>query len=339
MSDEMTGVMKNVWYAAARSQTLKRRPLARTVLGQRVVLFRDGAGSCVALEDRCPHRNVALSLGRVERGRLRCAYHGWQFDAQGACVEVPCAAPDEPTPRRRVRRFATHEANGLVWIHLAEQAAPRHTEPVLDAGHATALVETRVGCPIEHVLANFVDCGHTGFVHAGLFRGAPRATVCAHIHDTPTGVRIDTDGEQDPQSLLSRVFVGRRAEIVHSDEFIAPHTIRVRYQVGRSEVVTTSFCTPEDAETTVVYTRITVRMPPISKLAVWVLRQMTRIVLAQDKRILESQASTLRHFGGARFTSTAADVPTVRVAQSLRRFARRGVVENRGSSESVKYRL
>jgi phenylpropionate dioxygenase-like ring-hydroxylating dioxygenase large terminal subunit len=86
------------WYVACRSTALRRRPLARRLLGMPLVLFRDAGGQPAALLDRCPHRNLPLSLGRVlASGRLECAYHGWQLDASGRC-------PHGAWHRRRGRR-------------------------------------------------------------------------------------------------------------------------------------------------------------------------------------------------------------------------------------------
>src|SRR5215207_11581694 len=79
------------FYVACLSEELGLgdRPLARVIAGVPVVLFRS-QGRAAALVDRCPHRNVPLSLGRVlADGRLECAYHGWQFDCQGVCRKVP----------------------------------------------------------------------------------------------------------------------------------------------------------------------------------------------------------------------------------------------------------
>lgn len=77
------------WYVACESNELLETPLARTIYGQPFVLFRDGVGRPGALLDRCAHRNVPLSLGRVAEGRLQCSYHGWQYDGGGTCVKIP----------------------------------------------------------------------------------------------------------------------------------------------------------------------------------------------------------------------------------------------------------
>src|SRR5262245_31089987 len=86
--------------------------LARSLLGTPVVLYRGAGGAVVALEDRCLHRGVALSLGRVRNGEIACPYHGWRYDSGGACVAMPCALPGEPLPKKRVRALAVREHQG-----------------------------------------------------------------------------------------------------------------------------------------------------------------------------------------------------------------------------------
>lgn len=66
----------NQWYVAALAWELKDTPLARTLLGNPVVLFRCADGSVAALQDRCCHRELPLSNGTLEEGGLRCGYHG-----------------------------------------------------------------------------------------------------------------------------------------------------------------------------------------------------------------------------------------------------------------------
>src|SRR5437867_11691884 len=105
------------WFLAARSnQVGARRPLARTLLGRPVVLFRDTQGRVVAMEDRCPHKNVALSVGRVHGDTIQCRYHGWTFDATGVCRSVPCHAPMERLPRCLVRTYPAIERADWIWV-------------------------------------------------------------------------------------------------------------------------------------------------------------------------------------------------------------------------------
>src|SRR5690349_4704699 len=77
------------WFILCSSSELGGKPLARTLQGTPLVLFRGEGGKPGALMDRCPHRNVPLSLGRVTNGQLECGYHGWRFDTGGQCRLIP----------------------------------------------------------------------------------------------------------------------------------------------------------------------------------------------------------------------------------------------------------
>src|SRR3954447_11526083 len=112
------------WYVACQSTDLRDRPLARSVLGVPLVLFRGQAGKAAALLDRCPHRNVPLSLGRVVAGgRLECAYHGWQFEGAGRCVDIPGLLGGEGK-ERRAPAAAVREQDGFVWVYPELDAEP-----------------------------------------------------------------------------------------------------------------------------------------------------------------------------------------------------------------------
>ena len=81
--------LRNYWYVAAWARDLGREPLARIMLNEPVVLFRKRDGTPVALEDRCIHRRLPLSMGRLIGDEIQCHYHGLVFDGTGACVKIP----------------------------------------------------------------------------------------------------------------------------------------------------------------------------------------------------------------------------------------------------------
>ena len=80
--------LRRHWWVAGTSAELARRPIARTILGTPLVLFRT-AGKAAALLDRCPHRNAPLSHGKIVEGLIECPYHGWAFDGAGECRRIP----------------------------------------------------------------------------------------------------------------------------------------------------------------------------------------------------------------------------------------------------------
>src|SRR5262245_7557714 len=88
-SPEAKMFLRNGWYSAIWSANLKGKPVARTFLNEKVVMFRTASGKAAALEDRCCHRAAPLSRGEIRGEHLACGYHGLQFDVTGRCVAVP----------------------------------------------------------------------------------------------------------------------------------------------------------------------------------------------------------------------------------------------------------
>ncbi|MGH2626036.1 MAG: Rieske 2Fe-2S domain-containing protein, partial [Anaerolineales bacterium] len=138
--------VSHLWQVACLSSELRRdRPLARTVQGLPIALFRAaGAGAPQALADRCPHRNAPLSLGRIRDGMLECRYHGWCFDGAGACRSVPglyegaTAGTSATNGRPRdASALATAEQDGFVWV----LAAPDPARPAPERPPRFPLVE------------------------------------------------------------------------------------------------------------------------------------------------------------------------------------------------------
>jgi vanillate O-demethylase monooxygenase subunit len=82
--------VRNAWYIAAWGDEVADKPLARRILNEPVVLFRDGQGRAAALADRCCHRSAPLSLGRCVAEGIECGYHGLVIDTDGQCVSAWC---------------------------------------------------------------------------------------------------------------------------------------------------------------------------------------------------------------------------------------------------------
>src|SRR4051794_3341787 len=100
--------LKNHWYVAASASDITRTPLGRIILNEPVVFFRTADGTPVALEDRCPHRRLPLSMGKlVGDDVLQCHYHGLRFDSTGACVRVP--GQDAIPATARVKKYPVVE--------------------------------------------------------------------------------------------------------------------------------------------------------------------------------------------------------------------------------------
>jgi phenylpropionate dioxygenase-like ring-hydroxylating dioxygenase large terminal subunit len=148
---------------------LQVRLLGRT-LAVAEVTHRDGEPAVIAIDDRCLHRSASLSGGEVDGCGVRCSYHGWLWDGDGRCIDIP-AMPDGPIPSRaRIGSHRVTVAYDLVWVCLDVRAdAPI---PACDAFDDPAMhclpgepYTWPVGAPRR--VENFVDLSHFAFVHAG----------------------------------------------------------------------------------------------------------------------------------------------------------------------------
>jgi len=177
------------WYVVAASADVGNAPIPVEVLGRRFVLWRTGLGTAAAAPDRCPHREAPLSAGRVEAGCLVCPYHGWAFEASGACVHVPSSGEGAPiTPAAHLSIVPMRERYGLVWI---SPGAPSTEPPSIVEDGAPGFRRLNVGVERWSVSAtrmvdNFCDVAHFPFVHA-VTLGAGVSEIVPRIEVEPLG--------------------------------------------------------------------------------------------------------------------------------------------------------
>jgi nitrite reductase/ring-hydroxylating ferredoxin subunit len=122
-------LMRRYWHPVAEAARVTSTPQKVRILGEGLVVFRDGTGRAGLLHARCAHRGTTLYYGRVEDRGIRCCYHGWLFDVEGRCLEQPCE-PDLGAPHRdRIRQpwYPVEERYGLVWTYMG----PPEKTPVL----------------------------------------------------------------------------------------------------------------------------------------------------------------------------------------------------------------
>src|SRR5262245_99601 len=107
-------MLRRYWWPVGFSQELTSKPVPVRHLGEDFVLFRDGSGKVGMLDRACPHRRASLELGRCEQRGIRCCYHGWLFDADGQCLEMPAEPPGSRLFEEvKTRSAKIQEAGGL----------------------------------------------------------------------------------------------------------------------------------------------------------------------------------------------------------------------------------
>lgn len=157
---------RDAWYVGTASTNLGSAPLGITIHGEPIVLFRNDEGTASAVQDRCPHRGVALSLGHVEDGTLVCPYHGWRFDGQGDCRQIPSLRPDQAIKNVSVKAYPVIEQDGYAWIWTGSADPQGGPTPIEDFACFTWLqgaidMDCEAILPIE----NNLDVCHAAFTH------------------------------------------------------------------------------------------------------------------------------------------------------------------------------
>lgn len=312
------------WYVVCTSAQLRgRKPLATTLYGVPIVVFRtdEGVG---ALLDRCPHRNVPLSEGRVEGALLRCGYHGWAFDRQGECRQIPTSCSEPGGKARAVQRFAAREQDGVIWVYATPDAEPVREPYVFRfarlPGYHSGCETFEVEGTVHAVAENALDVPHTAFLHGGLFRksggGNSIEVVVRRWHDRTEAQYI---GEPRPPGLVGRLLAPQGGVVTHFDRFVLPSITEVEYRLGEtSHICTVSALTPLTDTRTRLTAMISFRLPIPGGLVAPILGPIARAIFRQDARVLERQAATIERFGGETYASTEVDALGPQILRLLR---------------------
>jgi phthalate 4,5-dioxygenase len=169
----MGELMRQYWIPALMSSELERdgAPMRLMLLGEKLIAFRDSSGRVGVMDQRCPHRCASLFLGRNEENGIRCVYHGWKYDAEGNCVDMPNAPPRQDFKDKvRAKAYKVAERNGLVWVYMGA----RKKAPPLPAIEASLMPEADLQislvqreCNWLQALEGDIDTSHFGFLHTG----------------------------------------------------------------------------------------------------------------------------------------------------------------------------
>ena len=124
----MGELLRRYWHPIGLVADATATPRNLRVLGEDLVLFRDGSGKPGLVYPHCAHRGTSLVYGKVEERGIRCCYHGWLFSAEGHCLEQPCE-PEGGKFRDKVRQpwYPVQELYGLLWAYMG----PPEKKPVL----------------------------------------------------------------------------------------------------------------------------------------------------------------------------------------------------------------
>ncbi len=316
------------WYVLGSSAELRAAPLHRRVLDLPLVVWRGPGGAPACLLDRCPHRAVPLSLGRVVGGELQCAYHGWRFDIEGACTRVPGLDPATSGPGRCAVRFPVREQQGFVWVWMAPDVAPT-TEPFRfrladDPGYTTVRRELAAPGSLYQVIENALDVPHTAFLHGGLFRrdGGERRPVEVIVRRWADRCEAEFIGEARPPGLAGRLLSPSGGTVVHHDRFFLPSIIEVEYRIGsENHIVLNGAVSPISDFESRLFAVVSLRTRFPGWLVRLIVQPVALRIFGQDVVMLRHQVGAVAAAGEERYLSTEIDLLGPHVIALMRRAA------------------
>ena len=210
----MGDLFRRFWLPVALTEELPAAdcpPVRVTVLGEKLLGFRDSNGKLGLLDLYCPHRGASLFFARNEECGLRCVYHGWKFDVNGDCLDLP-SAPEGETYRQKIhiKSYPVHEAGGLIWAYLG----PAHTQPPFPDFEWTRVPATHryvtkfeLECNYLQAMEGDFDPAHARFLHSAIEGGGIRR----QRNDGPgSTIGISSYASSDPAERYPRVVGDRR---------------------------------------------------------------------------------------------------------------------------------
>ncbi|MDP7040674.1 MAG: aromatic ring-hydroxylating dioxygenase subunit alpha [Myxococcota bacterium] len=316
--------MRDAWYIACEEKALKKKPLALTLLEEPLVLFRSSSGKVAALEDRCPHRSVPLSKGRVCGENIQCAYHGWQFGGDGVCRLVPALGDKMEAQKARARAYPVREKHGFLWVYMDAEKPPA-SEPVgfplrEVKSYQFFRYEMDFDAGMVATAENILDVPHTSFLHKGLFRSGKLKPIDVEIRNHADRVEAEFFGEPRPKGIVGSILAPGGGVVRHVDRFILPSLAQVEYALGPySHLMISNYLSPINRDVTRMFSEIGFRLPVGGGAVKRIVMPLAKRIADQDYDILAAQQETIEKFGEERLFSTSADVLGPRILQLLKR--------------------
>jgi phenylpropionate dioxygenase-like ring-hydroxylating dioxygenase large terminal subunit len=292
-------MIPNQWYAILESNEVKKnRIIGVTRMGEKMAAWRNAQGELSIMVDKCPHRGVAFSAGKLVGDYVECPFHGFQYDTTGNCKLVPANGRNsEPPKALRVRSFPVREEHGFIYIWWGEPRNDYPPIPWFESIPDSMVYSTMKDHWASHysrAIENQLDVVHLPFIHHNTIGRGNRTLVNGPIsreenhwegdHLINLWVYNKLDEGQNPK---------RASELPKPDR--RPF-LQFRYGnlwhnwIADSLRVVVAFA-PVDNENTLMYLRYyhTVRLPVLRQLMGWIGSLSNLVIERQDRRVVITQ--------------------------------------------------
>jgi len=286
------------WYVVMDSTQVRDRPVGVVRMGEKLVFWRDSSGKVNCLRDKCAHRAVQLSKGKVIGDHIQCPFHGLEYDSSGKVTVIPANGKNTPVPDRfQVLSYPTYEAHSFIWIWWGENP-PGDLQPPrfftdVDDSLSYGRAYDHWNAHYSRVIENQLDTAHLPFVHYNTIGRGNRTIV-----DGPLIQWLDGD--------MFYVFVSNRVDDgtppLKPEQMPTPDAVKDfklefifpnlwQNYIDEKVRVMVAFV-PVDQENTILYLRFYqkfMRVPVLRELITRLSTPFNLIITHQDRRVVVTQ--------------------------------------------------
>ncbi|MCG6136461.1 MAG: aromatic ring-hydroxylating dioxygenase subunit alpha [Nostoc sp. LLA-1] len=255
-------MLKNFWYACEFSSAVSNQPKQIVMLNQRFVLYRNSQGQVVILKDQCSHRGAALSQGWLENNCIRCPYHGWKFQADGKCLEIPSNETGIPIPQRaNITSYPVQEKYGFIWLFYGDlPPSERPPIPPFPEYHDPKMhpiyLEYEMQTHYTRVIENALDPAHLYAVHAnsfgaGLSQDPTVENYVVQDEDWGFSTKLIYKNYTKPKNgIFKSFFRPKKTQLNATTSFYLPNITKIESDFGRGKIINYAIHIPVDNHTT-----------------------------------------------------------------------------------------
>ncbi|HNY11512.1 MAG TPA: aromatic ring-hydroxylating dioxygenase subunit alpha [Candidatus Wallbacteria bacterium] len=284
------------WYAVLQSNELRKGKKAGIRrFGEDLVLWRGDDGKIACVADKCIHRGASLSCGTVVKGRIKCPFHGFEFDPSGRCTLIPANGSATPVPSNfKTASYAARESHGYIWLFFgtAREDLPEiNFFKDIDDSFSYTQMTSRWPVHYTRCIENQLDLVHLPFVHKTTIGSGGKTLVNGpYVKSDTSGIKFWVNNERDNgQNPAGPEDIKPPEEGRVHIEFLFPNLWQ--NWISDKLRIFISF-TPVDDSNTILYMRVYQKIFQIPVL-VWFFNAMmlaySVIILNQDRRVVITQ--------------------------------------------------